>query len=573
MNTTCRAILVTVAALATAYADLVFANCDCGSTSNASACTARSVSISRGTSQISFEFSCSGADCLCGKYANGWDYWVAPPLAGGDVQITSMQPATTGAADSSLRNGWIANPNSPDNSGLDGRLGATGTGIPLNPSVDQPYLIKTGHTPVSSIVKSISKNPGGACTDTAADGTRRYCFDQIEVLTVVAEPPANAGSTQLRPPYFGPMEGKQAVSINSIKFDALSSLPLPTRPNGTVVSPQYSPSQAIDYVKGFKIDWMRDYVGTQAFKASSSFPGESMAYSPGPWGRYWDAMQWLALEGISEADKRSLAIWAVQHGEDIFAIINNYTYQNGPWVPNGGHSVGRYGQAVLAAALVEDGGLRAQRLAQTMSTATGRQRWAETGQFQKSAATGRVTYGAVSAPNGKTYNDCTRQVNPINVDPLGLVDNSKIRAVGTNCIAGSEGSYQSIAFPATWSQYNLLSAIPAARALTYDVGIEYVTRMTNQGLLADGDVFDPALPTCSGGPNAGLICYDDTHCGGLTCGNRRPNLSSSTYNSYVANNMWKQYQSCYRTDNCPGSAAASSQSTGSPPTSPALMVQ
>jgi hypothetical protein len=284
-------------------------------------------------------------------------------------------------------------------------------------------------------------------------------------------------------------------------------------------------------------------------------------------------MQWLALEGISEADKKSLAIWAVQHGEDVFAIIGNYKYQNGPWVPNGGHSVGRYGQAVLAAALIDDGGLRAQWITQATSTATGRQRWAETGQFQKSADTGLITYGAVSAPNGKTYNDCTAQVNPINVDPLGLVDNSKIRAVGPNCIAGSEGSYQSIAFPATWSQYNLLSAIPAARALTYDAGVEYVTRMTNQGVLVDGGVFDPPLPICSGGPNAGLICYEDTHCGGFTCSNRRPNLSSSTYNSYVANNMWKQYQSCYRTDHCPGSAIATGKTSSSPPTSPALIVQ
>ena len=53
--------------------------CDCGSTNSASPCTGTSVtkslSDSRVSSQIKFNFTCSDGACRCGKFANGHDFW------------------------------------------------------------------------------------------------------------------------------------------------------------------------------------------------------------------------------------------------------------------------------------------------------------------------------------------------------------------------------------------------------------------------------------------------------------------------------------------------------------------
>jgi hypothetical protein len=550
---------------------VVRADCSCGSTDSAAPCTGNTVSLVRGSSTVSFSFQCGGGECACGKFANQWDFWVAPKQAGEAVAIIDISPATTGAADTTLRSGWIANPRDADSSGIDGRLGANGTGTPLVPTAGNPFVVGSGAPSVTSIVKGISKNPTGACTDTAPDGTRRFCFDQIEVLTVLTSVPDGAGSAVLRPPYFGPPGQKQAIPVNQIRFDLLSAIRRPVRPDGAVVSPNFTPDQAVDYVKGFKIDWGLDYPSTQNFKASTSFSGQSMGYSPGPWGRYWDAMHWIALDGIPDDRKRLLAIWAVQHGEDVLSIARNYKYQNGPWVPNGGHSVGRYGLAVLAAALIQDGGQRSAWLQNESTSAVGRQRFAETGQIQKSEVTGKVTYGAMSVSGGKTFGDCSTQLNPINADPNGLVDNSKIRYAGTNCTLGSLGSYQDTSFPAMWSQYNLLSAIPTARRIAYPVGIAYVQRMTGLGAASLNDQYDPPLAVCAAGVSAGRYCFTSADCAGQTCTNRRPNLSDPNYNSYVSANMWYQYKDCYTTDSCPGSALP--KSTAVPPASPALQVQ
>ena len=103
---------------------VAYATCDCGSTNSTAPCTGQSVSYTSGASTISFSFQCAGGDCRCGKFANSWDYWVAPAVDGGRVDIIEMSPAATGVAteaEKSFRNGWAAD--TATTSGRDGMDG------------------------------------------------------------------------------------------------------------------------------------------------------------------------------------------------------------------------------------------------------------------------------------------------------------------------------------------------------------------------------------------------------------------------------------------------------------------
>lgn len=548
------------------------ADCDCGSTNVETPCTGNSVSLERGGSTISFAFQCSGSECACGKFANSWDYWVAPRNPGGAVSITSISPLAETNSSGQLFSGWVRDPGATGltASGMDSRQGAEGAGQPANPSPSSPITISTDRSTITSIVKAKSKNINAACNTTAPDGSIRFCFDQIEVLTVLGTVPEGAGSATLRPNYFG--TNKRMVRLADISFDSLPSLANPVKPSGLRISPSRSPAQAAEWMKGFKVDWGYGHSPTEYFAATASWPTITSAYPPGRWGPYWDSAHWAVLD-IPLAEKKPIVLWLVQHGIDALSIVESYPRPAGPWLPVGGMGVGRYGIAVAAAALVRDPSL-ASIVSRRLSTDVGRQTWPETGQMWLSPQTGNIVYGGKDAVGGYTYADCTRQTNSIEVDPSGRNDDGRIRFSGSGCTPATsrQGAYQAIVFPALLSQINFLSAIPAAKPLIDDIAFRYTSRVFDIGAGGENDQYEQVMPRCVGGANAARICLTSTDCPGSSCGNQQANWSSAAYNSFTAMSMWESYRDCYATSTCLGMQGGSSQQ-GAPPTAPVLDVQ
>jgi hypothetical protein len=566
-----RIFLSVVLLVASALSMPLKADCECGSEDSAAPCNGTSVSLARGPSSVSFSFQCADGECACGKFANGWDFWVAPRSPGGTVLITGISPDATTNSSGGLASGWVRDPGSTGltASGMDARQGAEGAGTPANPTVSDPIAIPTSPTTITSIVKAISKNVNASCNTTAPDGTIRYCFDQIETLTVLGAIPLGAGSKVLRPNYFG--ENKRMVKVEDIRFDLLPNLPLPTKPSGLVISPSVNTSDAVERMKGFKVDWGYGHTPTEYFAATSSWQGVSSAYPPGRWGPYWDAAHWAVLD-VPLAEKRPIVYWLVQHGIDALSIVDSYPRPAGPWLPVGGMGVGRYGIAVAAAALVDDSSLRTI-ISSRLSTNVGRQTWAETGQMWRIPATGTVVYGGKDAVGGYNYADCTKQTNSIEADHLGINDDGRIRFTGTGCTAPSskQGAYQAIVYPSLISQLNLLSAIPEARKLIDNDALTYASRVFDVGVGGEAGLYDKVIPQCAGGINQGKVCLTNSQCPSSSCANMLANWSSATYNSFVALSMWETYKDCYSSGTCPGMPVGSQNN--SPPAPPTLDIQ
>ncbi|MCK5609638.1 hypothetical protein KAR91_47635 [Candidatus Pacearchaeota archaeon] len=170
------------------------------------ACAGNSVSYTRDGETIGFEFNCDGGSCLCGKFANKWDYWVAPSSPGGKITITAMTPDAIGSG-VSYRNGAQFGPtNMGSVNGFDGRSLSNRFGtydstkslsIPLAVSPSQLGRPET-------IMKSISEDT--LCTD-----SERICLSYVETLTLLDQPPGNV----FRPAYFG----QQKVMYSADTFD------------------------------------------------------------------------------------------------------------------------------------------------------------------------------------------------------------------------------------------------------------------------------------------------------------------------------------------------------------------
>jgi len=175
-------------------ANLCFAACDCGSTDPNLACTGQSISYTRDGETISFDFNCDGGDCQCGKFANEWDYWVAPSAAGGSITINSMTPDATGSG-SSYRNGAQFGPtNMGSINGFDGRALINRFGAyDSSKSITVPIAISPSSIGrPETIMKSISE-------ETLCTSSDRICLKYVETLTLLDQPPGEV----FRPAYYG----------------------------------------------------------------------------------------------------------------------------------------------------------------------------------------------------------------------------------------------------------------------------------------------------------------------------------------------------------------------------------
>jgi hypothetical protein len=471
-----------------------------------------------------------------------------------------MSPAATGAADASLRNGWVANPSATVTSTfMDGRLGKMdGTGLPLNPTTDAPFAIDTGSSVVTTVVKSHSMlETGDSCGGTdEATKLSRHCFWQAGVLTVLRDVPPGAGSTVLRPPLTG--TDKPLVPVEDIDFTALPDLPAPVRKDGTAVEgPSWQ--RALDLMGPPKVEWgaSGNYIYWQYMPPMLNFSGNVSGYPPRSMAGLLDAMQLLVLDGAGHEDeKRLLTLRSVQWGLDLHAMWKARGYGK-MYTPNGGHAVGRYLPTVIAAALLKGplGDQMKQDLQRVNTEPTDKCAFDIPGEISRWEDTGRTLYGYVNTVGCGPYNDYTKQTNSNLVDPAHLGDNGRL-AVNEHNSAGDVnscfGAYQAITAGPTHATANLVRAIPAARALAYQHLIPYIERMFSDGALCRPDHTPPAshataFATCEGGPAQGEQCRNKADCPGSTCVG-----STVQYTSWLARNLWARYAACYDTNSCPG---------------------
>ena len=257
-----------------------------------------------------------------GQFANG-DWWVVGP-----VVINSITPNF-----SSGRNGWEANPRTPNNQGLDSRLeNYSASRVPA-----LPYTAAAN----TSIVKGISR--GGTCGN---DGANHYpCLTTAAVLTVLGSVPPDNGSTVFRPPFFG--TNKPLYRTTQLQTASLPSL-APT--SGAI-----SLTQAARRYQRVQLDYITVWTGRYMH------PSENYAFTDNPANddvsEYGSeiardanvvALRLLLNDQLSA--KMPAIINYVQAGIDLYGMHSGGV----TWVSDGGHMLGRKVTAVYAATLLND---------------------------------------------------------------------------------------------------------------------------------------------------------------------------------------------------------------------------
>lgn len=315
----------------------------------------------------------------CGTFANG-DWWVAPAAPGGHVVVARISPdATTG------RNGFEVNPDSTTRQGFDSRArNYDATRIPA-----LPYTASAG----DSIVKEVSLPATASGCGVAVAFVS--CIDTGAILTVLGAVPADRGAGLFRPPYFG--DDKPLVETSRLRLDRLPRLaPVAGAPTLDEVTAALKRPQ-IDH----QSEWHGGFLHPR-----QSLPdyGREIANVT------TDAALRLMLNDAPEA-KRAAAIAFVQYGIDLAAARRGGT----EWSANGGWRHGRKLVMTLSAELLDDAEMR------TLVSAAPYNTFAEDGHLFRSAAAGRVLWGAPCTAEKYWLNQHTSSPGDCR-DPYGLID-------------------------------------------------------------------------------------------------------------------------------------------------------
>jgi hypothetical protein len=355
--------------------------CDCGSQDVEYPCTGTAVRYSRGGVEIGFEFDCDGGECACGRFANDWDYWVAPLSPDGSVTITRMTPEATGSG-GSYRNGAQFGPtNMASKNGFDGRSVSSRFG---NYQSSLSIATPTTLVPVEigrpeTIMKSVAEN-------TLCTSTDRICLKYVETLTVLEAPPGNV----FRPAYFG----IEKVMYGADQFDP-SILSNVAPVSGTI-----SWSQARDTLRSVH---PQHYVENQNLRQGYTARINTQT-SDGYDGYYVKKLTQALLklteeaEGSDAALKLATAKGLTQLGIDLWAIHTEGGQQNpttgkydfesaacGAFTAQGGFNEGRLAPILFASALL--GQNWHSVLNETLSTLNGKNCFGETGFVQPRSVT------------------------------------------------------------------------------------------------------------------------------------------------------------------------------------------
>ncbi len=237
-------------------------------------------------------------------------------------------------------------------------------------------------------------------------------------------------------------------------------------------------------------------------------------------------------------------------------VLNYPTY--GPWAPNGGHTSGRYGIALIAAVMQKNTS-DLDELNSKLATPSGPHSFAETGQITQGA--GYPVYGQTSLPGGKQYFDCTVQLYSTLADSTGKTDISDYNfPAGGACSFTDSQSYQDVVWNIWLSQAMVISAIPSVKLQADRNFLEYVNRILTTGTKSyanqdpDQEVVDVfALGKCNGGVNGGLLAYVKADCPqGALINPIAPNFVNHAYASKFGAFMFEQLQSCLTSSTCIG---------------------
>lgn len=369
----------------------------------------------------------------CGQFANG-DYWVAPTADSlGKVKVLSISPAF-----SSGRNGFEVNPTQVDRQGFDSR--ASNYLRTLVPAL--PYSA----SPNQSIVKAKSLST-----------FNKTALDTAVVLTVLAAPPADGGSTSFRPPYFG--RSKPLYSTNRLRLDRLPSLaPLASAPTLSALSARYQRLQ-LDH----QLHWSADEI----------HPLKNMP-DYGAWiaMNFAEASLRLMVDGDA-AERRKLAINMVQYGIDLDAGMQGGLHFNA----DGGHRHGRKLVLALSALLLDDPAMAARVRDFQQGT------FQEDGQLYVGAGAGQVLFGGLCSAEDYWDNQNTGGNSRDCRDPYGYIDGGQEPGAYYQMCCTAKG-YKAIALA--------LRLMPSLRCIwTDDKILRYADRWVNHGAWTQPDPYQP----------------------------------------------------------------------------------
>lgn len=306
-------------------------------------CEGNSVSYTRDAQTISFEFSCDGGTCLCGQFANEWDFWVAPKSPGQVITITQMTPAQTGSG-SSLRNGAEVNPSSRSAQGFNGHKGPD-TSVTKFPSYSEALTMTLPYTYDSSvesnpdvIVKTISSDDS-----TCANNSSRICLHYADTLTLLPSAPTES---VFRPPYIGDIK-PALIPVSTFDDSILQSL-------ATVDS---SPSweDALSAVQSVHLEHTENWNQRQSMHSDINHGGVGKGYEAAVVNKLSQSLLKLHEEAIgstSQVLKRHLALSTAQRGIDLYAIHISDTPCFRGWPATGGFGGGKLGPILIAANLL-----------------------------------------------------------------------------------------------------------------------------------------------------------------------------------------------------------------------------
>jgi hypothetical protein len=254
-------------------------------------------------------------DYTTGQYANG-DPWVVGP-----VTISAISPTPT-----DTKNGVMINPVIDGAQGFDNALRDSTYDAALNKGTTLPLTVATNSSVISTI--------------TAENYTQFGTIEVFAILTVVETAPA-PGS--FRPPAVG--AGSRASEWNEAQLDYARLASLDKSVLTTV------PSMAA-VAADFAYPWFEMYQGWTGRYLHPSYMGET-GYGREIAMKSGDAALLLNLN-FTNAQKRALLIGLVQVGIDNYGFIQH----GGAWYADGGHNCGRLSPLIVAAAVLNDSGMK-----------------------------------------------------------------------------------------------------------------------------------------------------------------------------------------------------------------------
>lgn len=361
-----RGVILFAILIFSAQGALAQTGCACGSTDPERSCRGNEINYTRDGQTIGFEFTCDGGACACGRFANDWDYWVAPRRDGGKVLITRMTPDAVNPGTASLRHGAQIDPEVRPGQGFTS-LQPDGVNrmehLDLSLTVSAPITIDTGALGrPTTILKAIDLE--ARCTK-----SDRQCLSYVETLTVVPRPPGDV----FRPPYFG--TEKPMYPASDLDLSVLTDLPpLPTTMSWDAALDALRSVHLVHNRRSFQ-QGMTAAVNQQVDRGYDQFPNMVLNKA---------MLKLVEDPGASQAKKNTLARYVVQQGIDRFHIHNKPLDAGicGAWEGAGGFNGGNLMPIILGAVMLG----RDDWLATVngnLSTRDGQQCFAETGFIQR----------------------------------------------------------------------------------------------------------------------------------------------------------------------------------------------